>query len=152
MATSSEQTPGIGIRREIEVTSPPDEVWEVLLDDDERGAWFGGPTTLDPRPGGGGWFEDADGRRRSATVEEADPGRRLAWTWWPEGDDDSGDTASRVQIDLTPLPGGTRIAVTETALTPVAQASALTGPRGPLLDLELRIMLRSRTAAVLARA
>lgn len=155
MATNSDETTTDRIRREIEVRNPPEEVWEVLVDDDERSAWFGGRTVLDPSPGGRGWFEETDGSRREASVEQADPGRRLAWTWWPEpGTDDDPDArgASRVQIDLTPVPGGTRIAVTETALTPVARASALTGARGPFLDLELGLMLRNRTAAVLARA
>lgn len=154
MATNDDATTTNGIRRDIEVHNPPEEVWEVLVDDDERGAWFGGRTRLDPSPGGRGWFEDTDGNRRSANVDEAEPGRRLAWTWWPdpasdgEPDTDHPGGASRVQIDLTPLPGGTRISVTETPLTPMARASALTGARGPLVDLELRLLLTSRQSAV----
>lgn len=153
MATNHEHVPLAGIRREIEVASPPDDVWEVLVDDDERGAWLGGRTTMDPSPGGTGWFEDEDGRRRSMRVEEADPGRRLTWTWSPEPTDDDGrdDLASRVEIDLTQLRGGTRVSVTETPLTPVAQACALTGRGGALVDLELRMILRTTATVVLAR-
>lgn len=156
MAPNSEQLPPSGIRREIEVASPPDDVWEVLVDDDERGAWFGGRTAMDPSPGGTGWFEDEDGTRRWVRVDEAEPGRRLAWIWSPEPTDDDAadeqpDGASRVEIDLTPLPGGTRVAVTETPLTPVAQASALTTRGGALVDLELRLMVRITAAVVLAR-
>ena len=152
METTPEEIPAHGVRREIEVKNPPDDVWEVLVDDDERAAWFGGRTALDPTPGGRGWFEDADGARRSVSVEEADPGRRLAWTWWPDSDDGPDGAASRVQIDLTPLPDGTRISVTEIPRTPVARASALTGACGPLLGLELCLLTRSPAAVVLARA
>lgn len=151
MATNHEHVPPAGIRREIEVANPPEEVWEVLVDDDERGAWLGGRTTMDPSPGGTGWFEDDDGSRRSMRVEEADPGRRLTWTWSPEPTDDDGshDRASRVEIDLTPLRKGTRVSVTETPLTPLAQASALTGPGGAVVDLELRMLLRTTATVVL---
>ncbi len=128
------------VRRDVDVAIEPDEVWELLVDDDERAGWFGGPTELEPVPGGGGTFTDPDGTRRRATVEEVEPGRRLAWRWWPEdGDPDEG--ASRVAVELTPLPGGTRIAVTEVPLAPVARAR-WSRPAGlPLVELEHRALL-----------
>ena len=146
----TEPTPAV--HRSVEVEATPDEVWELLVDDDERGGWFGGETALDAVPGGSGWFTDPDGTRRAAVVEESTPGRRLAWTWWP--DDDSGDGSgdcSRVDIDLTPTPGGTHISVTETPLVPTTQASIATSATGPLLDLEFRILARAHAPSITCR-
>lgn len=127
---------------------PPAEVWELLVDDDERSGWFGGPSTLEAAPGGRGSFTDPDGTRRQATVDEVDEGRRLGWTWWPEGD---GASASRVRIDLEPSSDRTTtVVVTEVPLTPAprigAQASVRCGV--PLLELEMRCLLRTATAVL----
>ena len=137
--------PGTRLHRSVDVDLPPDQVWELLVDDDERADWFGGPTTLDATPGGEGTFTDPDGTRRRAVVEETAPGRRLAWTWWPEADDDG--CISRVEIDLRPAPGGTRVSVTEAPLVPTARASSrATASAGhlPLLELEITCLLRAR--------
>lgn len=128
------------IHRSIEVEAPPAEVWELLVDDEERAGWFGGDTTLTPTPGGDADFTEPDGTRRRGTVEEVDPDRRLSWVWWPDGDEDG---ASRVRVDLTPTPSGTRISIVEVPLAPVARASALASVGGPTLDLELRLLVRA---------
>lgn len=130
------------VHRSVEVELPPGEVWELLVDDDERAQWFGGPTTLEPVPGGAGLFTDHDGTRRRARIDEVAPDRRLAWTWWPE---DDGDAASQVEVDLHPVPGGTRVSVTEAPLTPTASASVRRPgvPALPLLALETTCLLRS---------
>lgn len=140
--------PTPAVRRSIEVAATPDEVWELLVDDVERGGWFGGDTELDAVRGGRGWFTDPDGTRRAAVVEEASPGRRLAWTWWP--DEESGDR-SRVDIDLAPTPDGARVSVTETPLVPTAQACIATSATGPMLDLEFRILARAHAPSITCR-
>ena len=140
----------ISVQRSIEVEAEPDAVWELHRRRRRASRWFGGPTTLDPRPGGTGRFVEPGGTHRSARVDEAVPGRRLTWTW-TAGDpddhfgDDDGDT-TRVEIDLSPCPTGTRVTVTETPVVPGATMSALASARGPLLDLELRILLRAGSA------
>ncbi len=142
------------VHRTIDVEAAPDDVWRLIVDDDERARWFGGPTTLEPRPGGSGSFVEPDGTRRSARVDEVVPGRRLSWTWAPADRDDpaGGATdeddgaASRVEIDLSPCHGGTRITVTETPVAPGMTMSALARPLGPLVDLELGLLLRAGAA------
>lgn len=137
------------IRRSIDVGIDGDEVWELLVDDDERSAWFGGPTQLEPHPGGDGTFTDPDGTRRRATVEVAEPGRHLRWTWWPE-DGTPGD-ASRVDVTLVPIPGGTRVTVVERPLVPTARMAAAPGPAGvALVGLELAALLRAMAPAIVA--
>ena len=134
--------PSSTVHRSVEVELPPAEVWELLVDDDERAGWFGGPTTLEPVPGGAGLFTDPDGTRRRGRVEEVTPERRLAWTWWPE--DGDGSAASRVEVDLRPVPGGTRVSVTEAPMVPTASASVRRPDAAlPLLALEATCLLRS---------
>lgn len=99
------------IKREIELPSPPDEVWRALTDEDELEEWFANDVELDPRPGGEGVFRWDDGEERHALVEEVDPERRLAFTW------DDG----RVEIELEETPAGTRVTVVE---SPVAEWSS----------------------------
>lgn len=132
------------VERAVEVELDADEVWELLVDDAERAGWFGGETSLEPVPGGTGTFTDPDGTRRGAVVDDVEPGRRLAWTWWPE----EGGAASQVRIDLSPVPGGTRIAVTERPLA-AAQASVSTPATatGTLVELEHRCLLRASMRA-----
>ena len=136
------------VRRSAVLPAPPERVWKALTDDEELSAWFGGSARLDPRPDGTGTFVSPEGRR-TARVKRAEPCRRLTWRWWPEedadddaGDDSSGDDsngddssdddpsrgddggaiagASEVDLVLAPVPGGTRVEVTETPVSPTA--------------------------------
>jgi len=127
------------LERTVDVDLSASEVWELLVDDEERAAWFGGPTELDAVPGGDAEFTDPDGTRRRAVVDEVAPGRLLSWTWWPE---DGDGAMSQVTIELRPLPGGTQVEVTE---VPVARASvsSASATHVPVLELELRCLLRT---------
>src|SRR5215831_6145998 len=94
----------------ITVEGEPDEVWELLTDDDELSTWLGDQVTLDPVPDGAGHLVDDDGVGREIRVDEVEPGRSISWRWWPDGDDDQ---TTRVAIELVPADGGTEIRVTE---------------------------------------
>lgn len=151
-ADQPDQQP-FSVRRSIEVEAPIDDVWDVVIDDDERAGWFGGPTELTPVEGTEATFTEPDGTRRSARIESVVPGRHLGWTWWDDGDD--GAAASRVTIDLTPSPAGTRIDILEAPAR--AQASVLGGVLAgqpgrfdPVLELEHRLLILA--AGVLRRA
>jgi uncharacterized protein YndB with AHSA1/START domain len=99
------------VKREIELDSPPDEVWRALTDPDELEQWFANDVELEPREGGEGTFRWDDGEERHAVVEEFDPERRFAFTW------DDG----HVVIELEELPAGTRVTVVE---SPVGEWSS----------------------------
>ena len=94
------------ITLEIELESPPDEVWEALTDEDRLAEWFANDVALDAEPGGEGIFRWDDGEERHAFVEEVDPERRCVFTW-----DDS-----RVVIELEEIPIVTRVTVVESPL------------------------------------
>ncbi len=136
------------VHRTVEIVADPADVWELLIDDDERATWFGGETTLDPTPGGIGTFTDPDGTRRTAEVEVVRPERRLSWVWW---EDDDPTSRSRVDVELAPTPGGTRVDVIEVPAVPTAHASCLTQASGPLLDLELQALLRTQRLPAVCR-
>jgi uncharacterized protein YndB with AHSA1/START domain len=125
------------------VDAPADEVWELLIDDDELSTWLGDRVTLDPVPGGHGTVTDDGGVERVIRVDEVAPGESITWRWWPA--DEGGDTTS-VRIDLLPEGDGTEIRVTETvcaaAVGPTADAWS-----GRLLSAELTMICRSTVLA-----
>ncbi len=105
------------VTREIELPSPPAEVWEALTDPRRLEEWFATEVELEPEPGGRGIFRWADGEERRAVVEEVVPERRFAFVW--------GDDESRVAIELEPIEIGTRVTVTEAPTAGWATALAL---------------------------
>ena len=117
------------IEREIVLTSPPEEVWEALTDEEQLEEWFANEVEFDLERGG--VFRWDDGEVRHAVVEEVDAERRLAIRWW----DPDGPEESEVTFTLEPVPAGTRLVVTETASCDWAwgiQAYAAFGRRGLL--------------------
>lgn len=120
----------VQVERSVELDAPSDEVWSALTEDEALSDWFEADVSLDVVPGGDGRFAHPDGEVRRALVEEVEPGRRLAFRWWTDGDDDGAITS--VCFELTPLERGTRLVVTERALllpTPTtAVASARLSP------------------------
>jgi uncharacterized protein YndB with AHSA1/START domain len=127
-----------GVTTTVTVEGEPDEVWELLTDDDELSTWLGDEVTLDPVPDGTGHLVDDDGVGREIRVDEVEPGRSISWRWWPDGDD---DRATRVAIELVPGDDGTEIRVTEWVATmhvvPVTQAWS-----GRTLSAELTMLSR----------
>ena len=96
--------------REIELESPPEEVWEAITEPERLEEWFANDVELDPRPGGEGRFRWANGEERRAVVERVEPERLLAFRWSGDG---RGEECT-VAIALEPVPRGTRVRVTET--------------------------------------
>jgi uncharacterized protein YndB with AHSA1/START domain len=95
------------VTRSVDLDAGLDDVWRAVTEPGERALWL----------------DDPDAVARRVRVDEADPGRRLVWTWWHPGDE--GD-ASTVAVTLAPLDGGrTRLVVTETLpARPTATMSA----------------------------
>src|SRR6201989_686710 len=73
------------VARDITLPVDPDEAWDALTD----------PELLEQ------WFGDGD---REAVIEEAEPGERLVFWWWEEG-----EPGSRVELRLVAVPSGTRV-------------------------------------------
>jgi hypothetical protein len=88
------------VARDITLPVEPDEAWDALTDPELLEQWFG------------------DGERE-AVVEEAEPGERLVFWWWEEG-----EPGSRVELRLIAVPDGTRVSVREAPVGPFALAGA----------------------------
>jgi uncharacterized protein YndB with AHSA1/START domain len=105
------------VEREVVVPATPEEVWPAVTEAEELSAWFGADVELDARPGGRGTARWVDGTERHLLVEEIEPARRLAFRWLPFQRTGEGEAvplpSSRVEIDLVPVPEGTRIRVVE---------------------------------------
>jgi uncharacterized protein YndB with AHSA1/START domain len=95
-----------------------EEVWESLTDEDRLAEWLAEEVELDPVEGGEISVRDADGER-SGTIETVIEQERLTYTWARPG-----EAPSRVDFVIEAVPAGTRLTVTETAVSgPVAIAA-----------------------------
>jgi uncharacterized protein YndB with AHSA1/START domain len=108
------------VTREIELPAAPDEIWKQVAESDRLGDWLDADVEIELRPGGAGTFGFADGEVRRAMVRDVEPGRRLAFTWWPLTGDDMGRTTT-VTITIEPSDEGSRLRLVE---SPTARARA----------------------------
>ena len=111
------------VERRVTLPADLDQAWELLTEPDDLAGWLGREVVLEPRPGATGSVVDHDGTRRRVVIDEVEVGRRIAWHWWVEGDDET----SRVEITLTPADVGTAVQVVETlpsSSTPASMVQA----------------------------
>lgn len=109
------------VMRELVLPDPPEEVWTALTDSSRLEEWFANEVELALEPGGAGLFRWDSGEVRHATVEEVEPGRRLAFRWSDEG----GKEETLVAFQLEEVDEGTKVTVTESSPEASAWACAL---------------------------
>lgn len=116
--------------------APCDRVWDALTDVEKFGSWFGVALTGTFTPG-----TRVEGRVTEPgyehvsielTVGHVEPEQLLSFRWHPyaidPGVDYSSEPTTLVEIRLTPILGGTRVAVAESgfdALPPERRAEAV---------------------------
>src|ERR1700679_307723 len=101
------------VHREMDLPCSPSEAWEHVIDP----SWLGDDGDLPMTPGADGWISDGDDIR-DVIVEEVDEENRLVYRWATFAEE-----PSRVEIELTPIPDGTRISISESPIAVKAQAS-----------------------------
>ena len=101
----------LAVRRTIDLDCSADALWRLVTSPDELASWLGSDVELDLRVGGSGRVVD-DGLARHLRVDELIDGRRLAFTWWPEGEERA---ASEVVFAIEATGDGSRLLITETA-------------------------------------
>ena len=106
------------VARDITLPVDPDEAWDALTD----------PELLEQ------WFGDGD---REAVIEEAEPGERLVFWWWEEG-----EPGSRVELRLVAVPAGTRVSVREAPVGPFAARVTQPDVFAALADPTRRTVMR----------
>jgi uncharacterized protein YndB with AHSA1/START domain len=100
------------VHRELELPCSPREAWEHVIDP----SWLGDDGEMPMVPGADGWISEGDDVHY-LIVEEVDEENRLVYRWATFADE-----PSRVQIELTPTPEGTRISISESPVAVRAQA------------------------------
>jgi uncharacterized protein YndB with AHSA1/START domain len=120
------------LTRDVLLDMPIDDLWQLVADPDGLRLWLGDSVDLDVRPGGVGTVRD-DGRSdgdgnddatvvRHVRVDRVEPAHELAFTWWRTDDPHLATQASQVVFQLTAVPGGSHLHITETLLGPVLPA------------------------------
>lgn len=100
------------LHREVEVPCSPADAWQHVIDP----TWLGDEGQLDVVSGGEGWVR-SDEEYRFLVVEEVEEERYLAYRWATFA-----EPPSRVEIELTPTDGGTRISISESPIEARARA------------------------------
>lgn len=136
--------------REIELDAPADEVWRVVSEAAELATWLGDEVALDVTPGARGRVVDG-GVTRTVVVDDVEPGRRVSFRWWEEGDGDGG--VSEVVITVVPGDGPTRLVVRETPLRLTASAcvAPLARSQAASLRWDVRLVCLALMLGALAR-
>jgi uncharacterized protein YndB with AHSA1/START domain len=128
------------VRRETVLDAPRDAVWELVADPAGLQTWLADDVDLATVAEGEQGTVHEDGELRHVTVEEVDPGRRVALSWCPPGGD-----PSLVELTLDDVDDGarTRLVVVELPLVTLRAAASRTlhalprsaAPRGPQMAL-----------------
>ena len=100
------------VRRTAELDCDAATLWHLVSAAEGLDTWLGEDVHLDLRVGGAGRLVDDDGVARDVRVTELIDGQRLAFTWWPDGDD---GVTSDVVFTVEETDTGSRLLITETA-------------------------------------
>jgi uncharacterized protein YndB with AHSA1/START domain len=108
------------VQRELELSAPPEAVWQAVTDPGCLAGWLADEVLLELWPGGEarfrigaeirtGWVEEVSPPHAGTREDGVGAGRLIFW-WGAQG-----EPASRVQLRLIPLAGdATRLCVVET--------------------------------------
>jgi len=101
------------------IAAPPERVYALLTSAEGWLRWQGTEAEVDARPGGALRVNVTGDGFAAGRFEEVVPGRRLVFTWgWEAPQHPVPPGASRVEIDLVPVGGGTRLRLTHTVAAP----------------------------------
>ena len=104
---------------ELRIAATPETVWRFWTEPDQLVRWMGKVATLEPRAGGAFRLDYGQGDVASGSVLEADPPRRLVFTWgWENPDDPVQPGGSTVELTLDAEADGaaTRLRLRHTGL------------------------------------
>lgn len=114
------------VDRELLIAAPPSVVYELLTDAELLVEWMAPIAELDPRPGGVVTWTHHNGDTVQGEFVELVPDRRVVFTYgWVRADVGVPPGSTIVEIDLHPVPEGTRLRLVHRGLDgPMADAHA----------------------------
>lgn len=126
------------IIKTVELMAPIARVWRAISDHNEFGAWFRVKLDGPFRPGmistGKMTYPGYEHYPWRATVERMEPERLLSFRWRDFDETSSVDVALQpttlVEFRLEPMPGGTRLTITESGFEALSDARRLEVLRG----------------------
>jgi uncharacterized protein YndB with AHSA1/START domain len=126
-STTDRVTNGLEVRQEIEIAATPETVWELIVDPEKAVRWWGQAVEMDARPGGSFRVEVSSRSIARGEIVEADPPRRLVYTFGWElggaGPDLVPPGSTTVEIDLVATETGTTLRLLHRGLTGAKAAS-----------------------------
>jgi uncharacterized protein YndB with AHSA1/START domain len=116
-------TTEIAVTRELVIDASPETVWEFITDPEKISRWKGKLGSFDAKPGGVFRIEVIPDNIASGEIVEADPPRRLVYTWgWEGGSVPPGSTT--VEYELVPEGSGTKLLFTHRDLPNTESAAS----------------------------
>jgi uncharacterized protein YndB with AHSA1/START domain len=112
------------VDRSIDIAAEPSVVYGLLTDPVGLVRWMAEAATVDPRPDGEIRWTHGNGDACSGRFVELVPDRRVVFTYgWERAEVEVPPGSTRVEIDLEPTSGGTRVRLVHRGLAgPMADA------------------------------
>ena len=113
--------------RTLAIDASPETVWEFFVDPERAKRWMGIDMDLDPQPGGVYRCQVIPGNTALGEFVEVDRPNRIVFTWGWDGNANEPPGSSTVEIELTPVEGGTNVRFQHQLVTAEAAASHKVG-------------------------
>jgi uncharacterized protein YndB with AHSA1/START domain len=109
--------------RTLAIDASPETIWEFFVDPEKAKRWMGIDMDLDAQPGGVYRCQVIPGHTALGEFVEVDRPSRIVFTWGWDGNESEPPGSSTVEIELTPVDGGTNVRFQHHFATADARAS-----------------------------
>jgi uncharacterized protein YndB with AHSA1/START domain len=114
------------IERTVQLTHPPQRVWQALTTAEGLGTWFGNSAEIDLRVGGQAKLTWDSGDAATLTIERVEPPHVFGYSWSINGLPDGDPRRTHVEFTLEPTSTGTTLTMVETGFAQLPDADAHT--------------------------
>jgi uncharacterized protein YndB with AHSA1/START domain len=101
------------IERTVQLSHPPEKVWQALTTAEGLGTWFGNSAEVDLRVGGEAKLTWDSGDTATLTIERIEPPRVFGYTWPVYGLPADDPRRTYVEFTLEPTGDGTTLTMVE---------------------------------------
>ena len=101
------------IERTVQLSHPPEKVWQALTTAEGLGTWFGNSAEVDLRVGGEARLTWDSGDTATLTIERLEPPRVFGYTWPVYGLPADDPRRTYVEFTLEPTTDGTTLTMVE---------------------------------------